>query len=196
MVSSHRKYLTTHQAASRLMVAPVTLRQWAQKGLLASVSTAGGHRRFMLDEIRRFATAHGIPFDEDEPKRLCVLVVDDDLAHADLISHLILAAVPAARVEIAANGFDAGVLAESLQPSIVVLDINMPLMDGIEVCRRLRARAATAGARIVVHSGHLTPENVVAVREAGADAWLEKGATREEILQALGLSGSTDFSSC
>lgn len=191
MVPPHRKYLTTLQAARHLMVSPVTVRQWAQKGLLASVSTAGGHRRFLPDEIRRFAAAHGMSFDEDERKPLCVVVVDDDLDHAAIMRHLILTAVPTARAETAANGFDAGVMAESLQPSIVVLDINMPGMDGIEVCRRLRAREATAAARIVLVSGCLTPENVTAAREAGADAWLEKSATAKEILQALGLPAAS-----
>lgn len=193
MVAARKQYLTTLQTANRLMVSPVTVRQWAQKGVLPSVSTAGGHRRFMLDEIRRFALSHGISFDADgaadaAPRTLRVLVVDDDLQHATFIKDLTLSKVPAARVEIASDGFDAGALAESLRPHLVVLDLNMPRIDGIEVCRRLRARDSTAAARIVLLSGQLTPASIDAVRAAGADAWLEKGAPLHEITQALRLN--------
>jgi excisionase family DNA binding protein len=193
MAAARKQYLTTLETANRLMVSPVTVRQWAQKGVLASVSTAGGHRRFMLDEIRRFAEGHGIHFDADgaadaASNTLRVLVVDDDLQHATFIKDLTLSKVPAARVEIASDGFDAGSLAESLRPHLVVLDLNMPRIDGIEVCRRLRARDSTSAARIVLLSGQLTPASIDAVREAGADAWLEKGAPLHEITQALRLN--------
>lgn len=191
MAAARKQYLTTLQTANRLMVSPVTVRQWAQKGVLSSVSTAGGHRRFMIEEIRRFAHSHGISLDADgstDANTLRVLVVDDDLQHATFIKDLTLSKVPAARVEIASDGFDAGALAESLRPHLVVLDLNMPRIDGIEVCRRLRARDSTSAARIVLLSGQLTPASIDAVREAGADAWLEKGAPLHEITLALRLN--------
>jgi CheY-like chemotaxis protein len=68
-----------------------------------------------------------------------------------------------------------------------VLDINMPRMNGIELCRRLRANGATQRARLVVLSSALTADNAAAAQAAGADAWLEKGASRSEILKALQL---------
>jgi CheY-like chemotaxis protein len=68
------------------------------------------------------------------------------------------------------------------------MDINMPGIGGIELCRRLRANPTTAGARLVVMSGEMSEDNAAAARAAGADACLKKGSQRAEILTALGLT--------
>jgi CheY-like chemotaxis protein len=73
---------------------------------------------------------------------------------------------------------------------LVTLDINMTRVDGIELCRRLRASPTTAGSRLVILSGLLSEEKIAAARAAGADAWIEKGASRDEILRVLGLAGT------
>jgi CheY-like chemotaxis protein len=78
-----------------------------------------------------------------------VLVVDDDAAIVDLLEtaleddgYQVFATVGAAAVP----------LARDLQPAVILLDINMPGMDGIEVSRRLRADPATAHIPIIVMS--------------------------------------------
>lgn len=188
---SAKKFFTTAEAAALLMVSPVTVREWARKGLLPSVSTLGGHRRFLLDGLREFAAAHGIHLEDAgsgaaDPLR--VMIVDDDPVFAGYLREIVLATDPTVRIRLAADGFEAGQLSESLQPQLVALDINMPRVDGIELCRRLRASATTARARLVILSGALTADNIAAAKRAGADAWLDKGASRPELLAVLGLS--------
>jgi excisionase family DNA binding protein len=194
MVPAQKRYVTSLQAAGLLMVSPVTIREWARKGLLPSVSTAGGHRRFLLDQLRQFATTHGIALEEEiggattEPVR--VLLVDDDAVFAEYLREIVLRSGSAVSVKTARDGFEAGQLTEGFRPRIVVLDINMPRIDGIELCRRLRATPTTANSRIVILSGSLSEENIAAARNAGADAWIEKGASRADILGMLGLAGA------
>ncbi len=192
MTARPKKFFTSMEAASLLMVSAVTIREWARKGLLPSVSTAGGHRRFLLDSLQQFANAHGIRLElEPAPVKADterVLLVDDDPVFVEYLRQIVLAADARVRVECAADGFQVGQLTESFRPQLVVLDINLPKTDGIELCRRLRASPATAKARIVLLSGVLSDEYVVAARAAGADDWLEKGAPSEEILRALRLS--------
>jgi excisionase family DNA binding protein len=196
MTAKPKKYFTSREAASLLMVSAVTIREWARKGLLPSVSTAGGHRRFLLDSLQQFAHAHGIRLEvepvavEVHPER--ALLVDDDPVFVEYLREIVRAADARVRVECAADGFQAGQLTESFRPQLVVLDINMPRVDGIELCRRLRANPATAKARLVVLSGVLSDEYIAAARAAGADAWLEKGAPAAEILRALRLSDRAD----
>jgi len=194
MSSAPKKYMTSLQAAGLLMVSPVTIREWARKGLLQSVSTAGGHRRFMLDELRQFARAHGIPLEspDDAPasESLRVLLVDDDLVFTEYLREIVLASDPRIQVKSAIDGFRAGQLTEGFRPNLVVLDINMPGIDGIELCRRLRASPVTANSRLVILSGSLSPQNIAGAGAAGADAWIEKGASRAEILAVLGLAGA------
>jgi excisionase family DNA binding protein len=193
MKSQRKKYLTAAQAADLLMVSPVTVRKWAQRGALPSQSTLGGHRRFVVEDLRRFAQEHGIRVPDDseinrnaEAKR--ILLVDDDAIFAEYLREIVLAAEPGAQVECAADGFEAGQLSETLRPQLLVIDVNMPGIDGIELCRRLRTNPNTVDARIVVMSGQMSTENAAAARAAGADACLGKGAKRAEILTALALS--------
>jgi len=180
------------------MVSPVTIREWARKGLLQSVSTAGGHRRFMLDQLQQFAQAHGIqlesPGSAPAPEPLRVLFVDDDAVFTEYLREIVLASDPSIDVKSATDGFRAGQLTEGFRPNLVALDISMPGIDGIELCRRLRASPVTANSRLVILSGSLSPENIVAARAAGADAWIEKGASRAEILRILGLGGALTHS--
>lgn len=185
-----KSYYTSREAATLLMVSPVTVRDWTRKGLLRAVSTAGGHRRFLVEELRTFAAAHGIRLENDGPAVATgvnrVLLVDDDVVFVTYLRQIILAAKPDIQVESASDGFEAGQLTESFRPQLVVLDIQMPRIDGIELCRRLRASPTTAHAQLVVMSSALNEESIAAVRAAGANRWLEKGASRSNILLTLG----------
>lgn len=194
MTSNPRNYVTSLEAARLLMVSPVTIREWARKGLLPSVSTAGGHRRFLLDQLQQFAQSHGIALESPgnaplaQPKR--VLIVDDDAVFADYLREIITASTTRVSVKCATDGFQAGQLTESFRPQLIALDINMPRMDGIELCRRLRASPTTASSRLIMLSGALSEEKIGAARAAGADAWIEKGASSAEILKIFGLGGA------
>src|ERR1700710_266763 len=75
----HKTHLTPNEVAELLMVNPVTVRQWAARGLLRSVTTPGGHRRFLLSDVEEFARSRGstpLPRASGRPDR--VLIIDDD----------------------------------------------------------------------------------------------------------------------
>lgn len=194
MTISAKAYYTSREVAALLMVSPVTVRDWTRKGLLRAVSTAGGHRRFLIEELRTFAAAHGIHLENDTSAAATglsrVLLVDDDVVFVTYLRQIILGASPDIQVECASDGFEAGQLTESFRPQLVVLDIQMPRIDGIELCRRLRASPTTANADLVVMSSVLNEDSIAAVRAAGANRWLEKGASRAEILSALGFAAA------
>jgi CheY-like chemotaxis protein len=142
--------------------------------------------------------AHGIelesPGGAPAPEPLRVLFVDDDSVFTEYLREIVLASDSSIDVKSAMDGFRAGQLTEGFRPNLVVLDINMPGIDGIELCRRLRASPATANSRLVILSGSLSQENIAAARAAGADAWIEKGASRAEIIRGLGLGGALTHS--
>ena len=191
MNAHDKKYFTAAEAADLLMVSPITVRKWAQKGALPSVSTLGGHRRFAPEALRRFAQDHGIHLADrvgvdTRSEHLRILLVDDDAIYAEYIREIVLGAFPHATIAAASDGFEAGKLCEVLRPQLIAIDINMPGINGIELCRRLRDNASTANARIVVMSGDMSARNAAAARAAGADACFEKGAARADILLALG----------
>ena len=75
----------------------------------------------------------------------------------------------------AADGESALVLAQALRPDLVLLDVMMPgALDGLEVCRRLRADPLHAGLKVLLLTARGRGEDLEAGRQAGADACLVK----------------------
>ena len=83
----------------------------------------------------------------------------------------------------AADGHEAIRLAEEHHPDVAILDIGMPLMNGIEVAARLRAMDQPP--RVVVLSMHTDESYILRALAAGAQAYLLKDSTDEELLPAL-----------
>lgn len=75
-------------------------------------------------------------------------------------------------------------LAERLSPDAVVMDIEMPVLDGVEATKLLRA--ATPALPVVAVSGHDYEERVLEIREAGADDYVRKARLADELPRALG----------
>jgi excisionase family DNA binding protein len=181
------EYLTPHQVADRLLVAPVTVRLWASRGLLKSVNTPGGHRRFRVEDVDDFiAKRQQVQGSADNgPSRL--LIIDDDAQFARYLSNLIASRAPAIAVEIATDGFSAGIKCEAMRPDVVTLDLQMPDMDGFAVCRLLTSMFGDRRPRIVALSGFLTAENIKRIRTAGADACLAKTTAPGLLIEQLGI---------
>jgi DNA-binding NarL/FixJ family response regulator len=83
----------------------------------------------------------------------------------------------------AGNGQEACALIEQHQPDVAVLDIQMPLLSGIEVTRWVRARRLTTG--ILVVTAYDDPPYVQAVLKAGANGYVLKSSQPEEMVQAV-----------
>jgi len=86
----------------------------------------------------------------------------------------------------AENGEDAIEAMRRITPDVVVTDINMPVMDGLDLCRQLRADAATRAIVIVVVTGDAS-EQMEAATEAGCDAVLPKPCSRTLLLATIRL---------
>ena len=103
----------------------------------------------------------------------CVLVVDDDPFIRKLIATT-LEDVSRFNIHEASNGLEAVEVARRELPVLVFLDVDMPGMNGIETCRRLRADVATSGATIVMLTAAHGERVERDAEEAGADLFLTK----------------------
>ena len=112
-----------------------------------------------------------------------VILVDDDAAFLDslrpLIEHQPLLTVAGT----AENGLDAIELADELDPDAVVIDLHMPVVDGVTAVARLRKDHPNLC--LIALTGDPAPELHDAVSEAGADAVLMKGDLVDSLVQRL-----------
>jgi DNA-binding NarL/FixJ family response regulator len=112
-----------------------------------------------------------------------VLIADD---HPIVRDGLALILATAADIEVvgeAADGEEALRLVERLHPDVLVLDLAMPGVDGVEAIRRLRANGSGAG--ILVFTAYDTDDRILAALRAGAASYLLKGAPREDVFAAI-----------
>jgi len=153
-------YLTPGQVAKILMVSPATLRIWAEKGEIKALITPGGHRRFLPDEVSRFAAERDLKHSETGNKKLLVLVVDDDVQILSYLSKLLKKYSDFVDVEVANNGFDAGFKVNELKPNVILLDLMMPGLDGFGVCEQIKKSPLTEDIRVIAMTGFPSPANV------------------------------------
>jgi two-component system phosphate regulon response regulator PhoB len=101
-----------------------------------------------------------------------VLVVDDEPTILELVRYTL--EDDQVTVLEAADGLQALAKAREARPELILLDVQMPHLDGLEVCRRLRADAALAGARIVMLTAAGQEADRARGLAAGADDYLTK----------------------
>src|SRR5512145_107804 len=101
-----------------------------------------------------------------------ILVVDDNAANVEIL-----------KMRLAANGYEVVTASDGVEalsatrrhlPDLILLDVMMPKLDGIEVCRRLRADATLPFTPIIMVTAKADPKDIVAGLEAGGDEYLTK----------------------
>ncbi|MCH8140742.1 MAG: response regulator [Proteobacteria bacterium] len=182
-----KNFLTPTEVATILMVSPITVRQWAQKGLLEASTTAGGHRRFAINIVHAFARERGIelPAPEDGDR---LLVVDDNRQFNKYLVALFSAQVPNLQIFSAFDGFEAGRAVQQHRPTVILLDVMMPNIDGLEVCRSLKSDPETASIRVVAMTGYHSPELEKKMLAEGAHVLLRKPFPSEVVVRECGFS--------
>jgi CheY-like chemotaxis protein len=118
-----------------------------------------------------------------------ILVVDDDPMIRKLIATT-LEDVSGYRLQEAGDGFEAVERAVDVRPEIVFLDIDMPRLNGIETCRRLRSDPATASSTIVMLTGDAGDVAERSAQDAGADLFLTKPFSPLHLLRLVDSIGA------
>lgn len=115
--------------------------------------------------------------------RIRILIADDHAMVAEGLRQVVAAETDFEVVGIAQDGETAVQRALELEPDIVVMDLAMPRMNGIEATRAIHDRAPAT--RVVVLSMYSNPEYVFRALEAGASAYLAKHAASRELVEAI-----------
>ena len=119
-----------------------------------------------------------------------ILVVDD---HPVLRDGLVAILSTQAGFEVvgeAETGREAVLLAAELQPDIVMMDLEMPGMDGVEALKQMRDRDPDV--HVIVFTAYDTDDRIVAALQAGAQGYLLKGAPRDQVFEAIRVVNAGD----
>jgi len=119
----------------------------------------------------------------NSPETIRVLFADDHKVIRQGIIQFIAGKPGIQCIGEAANGFEAVELARQLLPDLIVMDVSMPLMDGIEATQRIKAELPHV--KVVGLSMHEDEQVLQAMRQAGAEGFLSKTASTSELLQAI-----------
>ncbi len=121
-----------------------------------------------------------------------VLIADDEALVRAGFRLLVEYAADLAVVGEAENGVQAVSQARVLKPDVVLMDIRMPVMDGLEATRMILDGAATAAPRILVVTTFDDDENVFAALRSGASGFVLKDTPPEQLLEAIRIVAAGD----
>jgi DNA-binding response OmpR family regulator len=112
-----------------------------------------------------------------------ILIADDSRTIVSMVSSRLERA--GYEVLTTANGEEALKLATERQPTLVVLDVEMPKLDGYEVTRRLRANEATSSLPIILLTSHDDAASLATGYEAGATEYITKPFSPQDLVAAI-----------
>lgn len=112
-----------------------------------------------------------------------ILIVDDDRVSRTLYTRILQHA--GFSVHEAIDGADGLQKARTMEPDLMILDVVLPKIDGLTVCRTLRAEAAFARLPIFVVSGRVDKKTVAKGLASGATQYLTKPIRRKNLLQHI-----------
>ena len=116
------------------------------------------------------------------PRPVNALVIDDE-AHVRVLIRMLLKQLGIETVWEAADGSAALEQAAAHKPEVILLDINLPQVGGLEVLAKLKAAHPTIP--VIIVSSQSTMKTVIQTRELGAEAYVLKHAPKSEVLQML-----------
>lgn len=111
-----------------------------------------------------------------------ILVADDEDINRDIIVDIL---EDNYEIKCVADGIECLESIEERIPDLLLLDVGMPNMDGLEVCKRLRAMDKTKDLSIFLVSGYAANENVTAGLNSGADKYITKPFAPKELLRLI-----------
>jgi excisionase family DNA binding protein len=161
---------STAYVAERLGVSVPTVQRWVDAGHLKAWKTLGGHRRIDAQSAERLFESQHLPEAGTAKAPPSVVIVEDNPDDRDLLAALCEEAFPGARLTLAENGFVGLVAVGQAAPDVLIADIVMPKMDGIEMLRQLSQHCA------------VRPRVLVAASSEPAELRFRRGRLPDDVL--------------
>lgn len=176
------KFYSTFEAAKLCHASPGSVIRWIREGKLRAAETAGGHNRISSSDLAEFLKNLRMPVPEEleggdhslEISTFKVLIIDDEPGIRGLIRLVLGQLKMKASIEEAADGFQAGWKTHAFHPDLIFLDLNLPNLDGLTLCRFVRSFPELHSSRIIAMAGFPGTEDEEKILQAGANDFISK----------------------
>lgn len=168
---------------------------WIKGGHLKAFTTPGGQYRVYPDDLASFMKGRKMRIPEHLAKKCTgnlyehgdILIVDDDKGLNCVIAKLLQKKYESFGVEIfqAFDGFEAGVLMTEKHPKILILDLDLPGVDGFSLCKKIRENENFGKPMIFVVTALEDAESEKRVKELGVNYFFKKPLNLIELAQIL-----------
>ncbi|HAZ08962.1 MAG TPA: hypothetical protein DCZ01_10705 [Elusimicrobia bacterium] len=176
------KTYTTHDIARFCDVYPSSVAKWINDGELRSYQTVGGHHRVTREDLAVFLQRLRIALPSELSSLMRVLIVDDDVEVARVLEGAFGRPPKLFQTEVCHDGIEALIRIGQQPPDLVILDVVLPKMDGVQVCRVLKTKPETRGIKVIAISGRNTPSTEKKLAEVKVDAFFRKPLDHDELL--------------
>jgi len=185
-MARNKDVLTTGEVARICKVAPRTVTKWFDSGQLHGYRIPGSKdRRIPITQLIRFMRQNNMPLDGMlHFTKTRILIVDDEEEIVEMLRDL-LSQQTTYDVQVARNGFEAGLAAEKVRPHVILLDINLGDINGKDVCKTVRMNPELQMTKVVAMSGALNDEEGKALLSQGFEGFIKKPFTITQVIQAI-----------
>lgn len=165
---------------------------WIKNGYLKAFTTPGGQYRVYAENLVDFLQSRGMRIPEElteiaeraESDR-SILVVDDDEDLNNMLQSFLSKKLDDVEILQAFDGFEAGIIIAEKHPSIIILDIDLPGIDGYKLCKKIKSDPTLNNPTVISITGLDDTRVQVAVLKEGADAFFNKPLDFEKLLEFI-----------
>jgi excisionase family DNA binding protein len=177
--------MTTNEIGRLVGVSERTVANWIDRGYLPAFRTPGGHRRVDPKVLTGFLVERGIPVPESLDTRPLVLIVEDDVQVAETLRSYLEQPEGRFNVHVIHDGVSALIHIGNKKPKLVLLDVVMPGMDGIEVAKKIRANPELSDTKVLFVTARHDLDSAEIIRETGAWGFVSKPVRRGELVDIV-----------
>lgn len=169
------KFLSVKQVAEYLEVSKQAVDKWIIAGELKVYRLPSGRIKILRSDFLEYIKTHNLYLDKEffnvDPGK--IVVIDDDESIHNLFQKFFKEINSELEVKYAVDGISGLLILGASKPDIVILDIEMPGMNGIELCKKILADNSLTGINIVVISGYLSKYEDE-LKKMGLETFIEK----------------------
>ncbi len=165
---------------------------WIKSGYLKAFNTPGGQYRVYYEDLIEFIKERGMKIPKELEERSkeqahwnSLMVIDDDTVLNDGIVSYLNKNIPGLTIYQSFNGFDAGAQLVKYKPGFIILDINLPGVDGKQICKEIKEDESFGNPYIIAITGLEDAELQNHMEDLGANAFFKKPVDFSKLLDEI-----------